>query len=68
MKHGKLAYRTNAYVSEFEQFIDQYMADHPTVAAAQRRGWRLWWDRPVEMSELAVRRDDAVPVKGYPYQ
>ncbi|WP_426194061.1 DUF3460 family protein [Massilia sp. DWR3-1-1] len=68
MKSAKLAYRTQGYVSDFEQFLDRFMADHPNVAPGQQRGWHIWWDRPVAQADLVVRRDDAVPVKGYAYK
>lgn len=67
VKHSKLAYRTHAYVSDFERFLGQYMTDHPTVAAGQQRGWRLWWDRHVDLMDLAVHPDDAVAVKAHQY-
>ncbi|WP_426114470.1 DUF3460 family protein [Massilia sp. PWRC2] len=65
---GKLRYRTAPYVSDFEQFIDQYMEANPAVVAARQRGWQQWWDRRVELADLAVPLADVVPVRGYAYK
>ena len=31
------------YVSEFENFMGQYLQDHPEEVAAKRRGWSEFW-------------------------
>ena len=68
MKAAKLRFRTRGYVSDFEAFIDQFKRQHPHVEQEQRRGWDIWWDHRPLPEELAVRRADAVPVRGYQYQ
>lgn len=67
MKSSKLHYRTQPYVSDFEQYLDRYLSEHPTVTAAQQRGWQLWWDRRVSLDELVVHPANAVAVRGYQY-
>jgi len=70
MKRKEQAYgkRSKAYVSEFEQFLANYMTDHPGVEKDQQRGWYIWWDRPVNFDELERERRDAVPLKAYYYE
>ncbi len=55
------------YVSEYEQFLDGYMAEHPAVVEDQRRGWRIWWDRIVDLDALKRQARDSVPPKPYYY-
>ena len=64
---GKLPCRTVRYVSDFEQFLEQHIASHTTVAPARQRGWQLCRDHRVELADLAVPLADAVPVKGHAY-
>ena len=33
------------YVSEFTQFMDRFLADHPEVVEDQRHRWPLFWER-----------------------
>lgn len=58
----------SGYVSEFEQFMDGFIASHPQVEDEQRRGWYLWWDRRVDLGELVKERADTVPDKPYHYE
>lgn len=67
MKATRLKYRRADYVSDFEAYLREYVARHPNVEPDQRRGWSIWWDRQVDQGELKVRREDAVPVRGYQY-
>lgn len=55
------------YVSEFGQFIDQYLRQHPAVARDQKRGWYIWWDHNVDLDELHKQHADEVKVKPYSY-
>ncbi|PWF41540.1 DUF3460 family protein [Massilia glaciei] len=63
-------YRINraAYASEFDQFLGDYLDEHPEVEEDQRRGWYIWWDHRVDLDELDKQRQDAVPVKPYYYE
>lgn len=36
------------YVSEYGQFLNQFMREHPDVKRDQELGWRIWWERPVD--------------------
>lgn len=56
------------YVSEFEQFLDSYIAQHPEVAEDQMRGWYIWWDHKQDIAERARERRDSVAVKPYSYE
>lgn len=68
MKAAKLRYRTSGYVSDFEQYLGNYLHEHPEVEADQRRGWFLWWDRRVDPADVTPRQQYAVKVKGYQYE
>ncbi|QYF96151.1 DUF3460 family protein [Massilia sp. PAMC28688] len=54
-----------AYVSDFEQFMEDFLARHPEVEEDQRRGWYIWWDRPTDRNGLAHLRESEVPFKPY---
>ena len=59
--------KIQGYVSEFEQFLDQYKQTHPNVEADQRRGWNIWWDHNLDLTEVDRARQDSVPVSPYYY-
>jgi hypothetical protein len=40
------------YVSEFTQFMDGYLREHPEVQRDQMLGWRIWWERFVNAQEI----------------
>jgi hypothetical protein len=56
-----------AYTSEFERFMDSFMARHPDVRADQQRGWYIWWDHRLDLDEQKRADADAITVKPYPY-
>jgi hypothetical protein len=56
-----------AYVSEFDRFMDDYLARHPDVQEQRRRGWRIWWDHRLDPDECDLQRNDALPVPPYVY-
>ena len=56
------------YVSEFEQFMQGYLASHPEAERERRRGWNIWWDHRVDLDELDKQRADSVPEKPYHYE
>jgi len=54
-------------VSEFEQFMEKFMGEHPEVVEDQRKGWYIFWDHKVDLNALKKATEDSVPVKGYYY-
>ena len=66
MRH-RFTVRRSGYVSDFTRFIDGYLQAHPEVRESQRRGWRIWWERPASMHELALVHADSVPEPPYHY-
>ena len=56
------------YVSEFDQFMDHYIASHPRVEQDRMHGWYIWWDHRVDLDELDKQRADTVPEKPYHYE
>lgn len=57
----------SGYVSDFDQFMQEYLGQHPDVVDDQREGWYIWWDHLVDLDQLAQQRKAEVPVKGYQY-
>lgn len=56
------------YVSEFEQFLNNYLARHPAVEEDQMRGWYIWWDHKQDIVERDKARRDSVATKPYSYE
>ncbi len=56
------------YVSEFEQFLDGYLEQHPDVVEDRQRGWYIWWDHRVDFDELDKQRAASVAAKPYQYE
>ncbi|APA68939.1 MULTISPECIES: DUF3460 family protein [unclassified Janthinobacterium] len=65
--HHALTYRRGGYVSDFTRFIDGYLQAHPEVQASQRRGWRIFWERPVNFDAWRRAGNDSVPEPPYHY-
>ena len=63
----RLTYRRNGYVSDFTRFIDGYLQAHPEVRDIQRQGWRIFWERPVNIDERRRTGTDKVPEPPYHY-
>lgn len=55
------------YVSEFEQFMGQFLGQHPEVVRDQRKGWYIFWNRKTDPEELKKAAQNSVPMKGYEY-
>lgn len=70
MKSKRDKYRIGhgGYVSEFDQFLDTFLAQHPEIKEDRQRGWYIWWDHRVDLDELDKQRANSVPVKSYGYE
>ena len=44
---GRAGYR-EAYVSEQERFIQEYLSAHPEEIDSQKQGRAIWWDKTLE--------------------
>lgn len=55
------------YVSDFEQFMNSYLDQHPEVEADRQHGWSIWWDHRLDLAELDKQRESEVPAKPYRY-
>lgn len=61
---GKL----KGYVSEYTQFMREWLERHPEETEVQRQGRALWWDKGnLDPEELARRARARVPQKAYYY-
>ena len=69
MKTPPAKYRPFAggYVSDYEQFLNGYLAQHPEVQEDRQQGWSIWWDQRLDMAEMDKQRESEVPVKPYRY-
>jgi hypothetical protein len=54
-----------AFVSEHTQFIGRFLAEHPDVRDDQRIGWRIYWDKQVDLAALKQAETDTEPDDGY---
>lgn len=60
--------RHQPYVSEFEQFLDDFKRQHPTVEKQQREGFAIWWDKPpLNLKEMEREKMSEVKWDPYPY-
>ena len=69
MKSKPEKYRPFAggYVSDFEQFLNGYLEQHPEVQEDRQEGWYIWWDHKLDLADLEKLRQSEVPVKPYRY-
>jgi hypothetical protein len=61
-------HKLKGYVSEFGEFLNSYMEQHPEVEEDQKRGWKIWWDHRIDLDEMDRQRQDTVPLKPYIYE
>lgn len=54
-----------AYVSEFTQFIDHYLEEHPDVVKDQHVGRLIYWEKEVDLAAQEKAETDVVPDDGY---
>ncbi len=58
----------SGYVSDFEQFMQGFLDQHPEVEEDRRKGWYIWWDHRLDLADLDTLHANEVPVKPYPYE
>ena len=56
------------YVSDFTQFMNGYLQQHPDVAQGQVEGRALLWDKQVDRGIWEEYREGQVAQKPYVYQ
>lgn len=54
-----------AYVSEFENFMNRFLEEHPEVQDDQRWGRLIYWDHKVDLAAQEKAERDSVPEDGY---
>lgn len=59
------AKRGGGYVSEFTEFMDQYLKDHPEVVRDRSVGFGIFWNRKVDFSAQAQAAKDIEPGDAY---
>jgi len=55
-------------VSDFTEFLHNYMTHRPYIEKDQQYGWYMLWDKHVDQNAIAKERQDTVPVKSYYYE
>ena len=56
------------YVSEHTKFIREVLAKKPELAADQRKGRAIWWDKsPRDLADESEREEGKVPQSPYVY-
>lgn len=55
----------DAYVSEFTDFMNHFLEEHPKTLADQHTGWYLYWDKKVDLEALDKAERDSVPDDRY---
>ena len=55
------------YVSEFTEFMNQYLEAHPEVVEERQRGWEFFWKRKAETRAPEITKDDIAPDDSYGY-
>lgn len=53
------------YVSEFTEFINRFMENHPEEEEEQRTGRALYWDHKVDLTAQEGAGKDSVPDNRY---
>lgn len=56
-----------AYTSEFTQFMNQWLEQHPEQIEERQAGRALWWDKPQDPATQQANRESRVAQKPYPY-
>lgn len=67
-KPGKYRPYAGGYVSDYEQFLNGYLEQHPEVQEDRQHGWSIWWDQRLDLAEMDRQRESEVPAKPYRYQ
>lgn len=54
-----------SYVSEFTNFMNHYLKEHPEVAEEQTCGYNFFWNPEIDREELENADKDNVPDDHY---
>ncbi|WP_141213137.1 DUF3460 family protein [Janthinobacterium sp. PC23-8] len=54
-------HRQSGSVSDFAGFMDNFLQRGPEMHENRRRGWRIDWERPVNVPALERTMADTVP-------
>jgi hypothetical protein len=60
-------FRRPDYTSEATQFINQLKKDKPSLAAEQRAGRALLWDKNINLADAAETEEGRVAQQSYVY-
>ena len=56
------------YESDHTKFMRELLARNPGLAAEQRKGRAIWWDKKLDAEEQKAFRDGRVEQSAYVYQ
>lgn len=61
--------KNTRYVSEFTQFMTDWLAENPQAAQGRLEGRALLWDKtPIDLDERRRQAEAKLMQKPYPYQ
>lgn len=60
--HGK---KDTGYVSEFSDFIEHFLEEHPEEIEERRKGWSLYWIRKNDKRASNQAGEDSIPDNRY---
>ena len=52
-----------AYTSEFTQFMNAWLEQHPEQLAERQAGRALWWDKPQDPATQQAHRESRIAQK-----
>lgn len=55
------------YESEITQFLRELKSSRPEIAAQQREGRAIWWDKQLDVEQQRAFREARVPQQAYVY-
>lgn len=64
-RHRNATERGRGYVSEFTEFMDRYLDEHPEVARDRNVGFNIYWNRKVDFKAQAQAEKDSEPGDSY---
>lgn len=69
-KRGWLPHATidRNFVSDHTRFIDHYLQEHREAVAEQHTGWRIYWDKIIDLDAQKKAETDSVPDDNYGFR
>jgi len=56
------------YVSDYTRFMEQFIDAHPEILVDQNKGWRIYWEKRVDLAAQEKAEKDTIPDDGYGFR